>query len=64
MSYTITWEQQIGGVDNPLDAAKECLSQIQKNEALAFTVIDNETGKSYSVDLSEPDTDAVLQINE
>ena len=68
MSYTITWEQELGEagfakVNDPLSAAKECLSEIQNGEALAFTVIDNTTGKKFSVDLSEPDENAVLEIN-
>ena len=58
----IIWEQEVYETTDQLEAAKDCLSSIQNGEALCFTVTDESTGKSYSVDLGEPDEDAVLEI--
>jgi hypothetical protein len=61
MIFNIKWEQQLIDAKDPLQAAKDCLNAINNGESVCFTVVD-ETGKEYSVDLSEPDDDAVLEI--
>lgn len=70
MSYIVQWEDEFGSNDededitlnNPLDAAKMALSNLQKSETLGFTVINTITNKKYSVDLSETDEYAVTEI--
>ena len=62
MTYTIKWEQELYNSENPLEAAKNCLRDIQNGDSLCFTVIDEATGKEYSVDLSEDDSEAVMEI--
>lgn len=70
MSYIVQWEDEFGSNDededitlnNPLDAAKMALSNLQNSETLGFTVINTITNKKYSVDLSETDEYAVIEI--
>jgi len=60
VSFVVTYTNDIGGVDNPLDAAKECLKGIVDKEALTFDVFNNTTKERTTVDLLEEDEDAVL----
>jgi hypothetical protein len=62
MTIIVTWEQELNNTDDPLKAAKQCLADIQNGESLMFTVKNETTNQTFSVDLSEPDEDAVLEI--
>jgi hypothetical protein len=64
MGYLVTYENDIDNASDVLDAAKSAWADIVNGEALCFTVKDNSTGKTYSVDLSEPDDDAVIETSE
>lgn len=73
MSYIVRWEDEfptsledetINDLESPLDAAKQALENIQSSMTLGFTVIDTKDNKKYSVDLSEDDEDAVLEIGD
>jgi len=48
--------------DNPLKAAKEISSWLE--DGVIFTVTDEQTNESFTVDLSEDDEDAVLPLTE
>lgn len=65
MGYKVEWENEVGDrKGGPLEAAKDCLYDLQNREALGFTITDLKTGRKYSVDLNEEDEDAVLEITE
>lgn len=62
--YKVIWEIDVSGSD-PFDAALYVQQDVQRNhesEANVFTVIDNETGKVYEVDLDEPVANATKEI--
>lgn len=50
--YIVKWENEVDA-KNPMDAARECFSDIALGMSLGFTVIDVETKKEYLVDLSD-----------
>lgn len=60
VSFVVTYTNDIGGVDTPLEAAKECLDGILNQGARVFEVKNNTTGETVTVDLDEEDEDAVL----
>lgn len=66
MIYVVRWDNTIEA-DSPLEAAKQALSDIQNSETLGFLVQEmdekiSRVNKEYSVDLSEDDEDAVMEI--
>lgn len=62
-TFTVKWENKIDDQNSPLEAAKNCLSDIVNLDCLCFTVINEDTNEQFSVDLSEDDEFAVLKIN-
>jgi hypothetical protein len=62
MTIIITWQQELSNISDPLEAAKQCLKDIQNGESLIFTVKNETTNQTFSVDLGEPDEDAVIEI--
>lgn len=62
VSFVVTYTNDIGGVDTPLEAAKECLDGILNQGARVFEVKNNTTGERVTVDLEEEDEDAVVPV--
>lgn len=63
-TYTVTWENEIYNASSPEEAARDCVADIQNMDALCFTVVDNSTGKKYSVDLNDQGDRIVSEIKE
>lgn len=61
--YKVIWEIDVDGSD-PFDSAllAQELQRFPESEANVFTVIDNETGKVYEVDLNEPVDSSTKEI--
>jgi hypothetical protein len=59
-TFIVSYTNEIGGCENPLEAAKECLKGITDKEALTFDVLNCTTQERTTVDLLEDDEDAVL----
>lgn len=70
MSYIVKWENEFPGKDedenlpisSPLEAAREAFDDISRGYTLGFTVTNTKTGEEFSVDLSENDEDAAIEI--
>jgi len=65
MTHTVILK--FDGIDakNPLEAAKIIAGWCSDGAmAFAYDVTDESTGKQFSVDLSEEDEDAVLEVKE
>lgn len=60
LSFTVTYTNDIGGVETPLEAAKECLDGIMNQGQRTFEVLNNTTKETVTVDLEEEEEDAVL----
>lgn len=60
--FRVIWYNE--GIESisPLTAAKESLHSIQHEGILCFTVINEETGEEFSVDLDEKDEDSVVPV--
>lgn len=63
-TFKVIYENELYSAENPLDAAKSVRKDIIDGEALMFTVINEQTGEKFSVDLFEDDEDAVLPITQ
>jgi len=61
MALKVIWEQTVTDTDDILDATIECSKNIAMGESLQFTVINQDSGKVYSVDLN--DGDEVLEVS-
>lgn len=63
-TFKVIYENELYSAENPLDAAKSVRKDIIDSDVLMFTVINEQTGEKFSVDLSEDDEDAVLPITQ
>ena len=66
-TFEVTLRFQVMEATDPLDAAKKALGWILDQdggaEDMCYEVKDEETGQEFSVDLSEDDEDAVLELD-
>lgn len=63
MNYKIEWEDEgFEYQQSPLEAVKQAVQNICNGETLAFTATDLKTNKKYSVDLSDDNEEAVVEI--
>jgi hypothetical protein len=62
-TYKIAWEIQVNA-NSPLEAAKDAVTIMRDADNIAqqFYVQDEDTNEVVSVDLDEPDEDAVLPV--
>lgn len=66
MAYQVTWTIDIEDADNPEEAARKALD-IQRDPnsiATVFTVIDDETGAAWKVDLDAEPENRVTRVIE
>lgn len=61
--YKIVYENQLGA-DSPLQAAQDMFNALKNDEGVGkcFHVTNLTTGEVFSVDIDEPDEDAVQKI--
>lgn len=60
-NFKVQWENSIEA-SSPVDAANQAYNDISQAQTLGFTVIDEQTQKEYSVDLSEHEGNETFEV--